>query len=79
MTLEIINAQGAQVEALKQALKERDAVIKVLAAQVKVNNLRVKKANFEKINKDVVQVNWKQLQDGTIVVNIKRARKEGKK
>jgi hypothetical protein len=70
MSLEVINAQGAQVKQLEQMVQERELIIALLTGG-KPANLRFPVKKQQEIA-DNIAVNWRQNKDGTIVINIGR-------
>lgn len=70
MSLEVINAQGAQVEQLKRMVQERELIIALLTGG-KPANLRYSTNKQQEIT-DSISVNWKQNKDGTLVINVRK-------
>lgn len=70
--LDIINQQGAQVERLKQQVREQQLVITLLANESNAVAKRFDNKKQEAAGEQIEEVTWKQNKDGTIVVNIKR-------
>jgi hypothetical protein len=73
MSLEIINAQGAQVEQLKRMVQERDVIIALLAGG-KPANLRFSNKRQLELTEGIA-VNWRQNKDGTVTINVKKVSK----
>ena len=72
MSLDIINAQGAQVTALQEAIGQRDALITLLAARLPGGVQRYTRSQQATALEGVEGVTWKVLKDGTLVITVAR-------
>lgn len=69
--LDVINQQGAQVEALKEKVRQQQIVITLLANQSDKEILSYDAESIEAA-RSIEDVTWTQSEDGTITVHIRR-------
>lgn len=69
--LEIINQQGAQVEALKRKVREQQIVITLLANETD-DETKIYQPEAVEAAKGIEDITWTQAEDGTVTVHIKR-------
>lgn len=77
MSLDVINAQGAQVTALRNQVTEQQVIIAMLASRLGYKTHRFTKKQRQQTQDDIDSVVWRELKDGTLVVIAKR--KKGNK
>lgn len=77
MSLDVINAQGAQVTALRNQVAEQQVIVSMLASRLGYKTHRFTKQQRQQTQDDLDGISWKELKDGTLIVTVKR--KKGSK